>query len=92
MSPAHEPRRARTRERTRAVPVLLTDARGAAAALCLSRSAFYSLDAQGAVPEALALGLGARRRRLWSVAELREWVRAGAPPRHEWARIRKDRA
>jgi len=78
-----------TRKRTRAVPVLLTDARGAAAALCVSRSVFYSLDAQGAVPAALSLGLGARRRRLWSVSELHEWVRAGAPPRHEWARLRK---
>ncbi|MBU6335793.1 MAG: hypothetical protein KGS47_15510 [Chloroflexi bacterium] len=77
------------RRRARAVPVLLTDARGAAAALCLSRSAFYSLDAQGAVPEALTLGLGARRRRLWSVLELHEWVSAGTPPRHEWARMRK---
>ncbi len=78
-----------TRRRTRSVPALLTDARGAAAALCVSRSAFYSLDAQGAVPEGIYLGLGARRRRLWSVIELGEWVRAGAPPRHEWARIRR---
>jgi predicted DNA-binding transcriptional regulator AlpA len=81
--------RTMTRRRARAVPALLTDARGAAAALGVSRSSFYSLDAQGAVPEALSLGLGARRRRLWSVIELREWVRAGAPPRHEWTRMRK---
>lgn len=81
--------RTKTRRRARAVPALLTDAKGAAAALCVSRSAFYSLDAQGAVPEALTLGLDARRRRLWSVPELVAWVRAGAPPRHEWARMRK---
>jgi hypothetical protein len=76
--------------RRRGVPVLLTDVRGAAAALCVSRSVFYSLDAQGAVPEALSLGLGARRRRLWSVPELTAWVRAGAPPRHEWVRMRRE--
>ena len=78
------------RRRARAVPALLTDARGVAAALCVSRSVLYSLDAQGAVPEALSLGLGARRRRLWSVPELTAWVRAGAPPRHEWMRMRRE--
>jgi predicted DNA-binding transcriptional regulator AlpA len=75
-------------KRRRAAPALLVDAGRAAEALGVSRSVFYSLDAQGAVPQALALGLGARRRKLWSVAELRAWVCAGAPARHEWEHMK----
>jgi predicted DNA-binding transcriptional regulator AlpA len=75
-------------KRRRSAPALLVEAGRAAEALGVSRSVFYSLDAQGAVPQALALGLGARRRRLWSVAELRAWVCAGAPARHEWEHMK----
>jgi hypothetical protein len=82
---------AKRKRRRRAVPPLLTDAPGAAAALCMSGSVFYRLDAQGAVPAPVTLGLGKLRRRLWSVPELQEWVRAGAPPRHEWQGIRGKR-
>lgn len=73
----------------RPAPVLLTDAEGAAAALCVCTTVFYRLDAQGAVPAPVTLGLGKLRRRLWSVPELEEWVRAGTPPRHEWAALKE---
>jgi predicted DNA-binding transcriptional regulator AlpA len=75
-------------KRRRSAPALLVDAGRAAESLGVSRSVFYSLDSQGAVPQALALGLGARRRRLWSVPELRAWVSAGAPARHEWEHMK----
>ena len=77
------------RRRRRAVPALLVDATGAAKMLDLCTTVFYRLDAQGMVPPPVTLGLGNLRRRLWSVSELRRWVRAGTPPRHEWAALKE---
>jgi predicted DNA-binding transcriptional regulator AlpA len=82
---------AKRKRRRRAVPPLLTDAPGAAAALCVAASVFYQLDNLGAVPAPVTLGPSRLRRRRWSVHELEEWVRAGAPPRHEWQAIRGKR-
>lgn len=77
------------RRRRRAVPALLIDATGVAKALGVCTTVFYRLDAQGMVPAPVTLGLGNLRRRLWSVPELKQWVRAGLPPRHEWAALKE---
>lgn len=75
----------------RAVPALLVDAKGAGAALGVSRSAFLRMHAQAAVPAPVTLGLGKFRRTLWAVRELSAWVAAGCPPRHEWAAMKGDK-
>ena len=53
---------------------LLLSASETALALGISRSAFYGLLSSGRIPEPIRLG----RRTLWSVAELRRWIQAGA--------------
>lgn len=63
------------------LPPELVNARDAAHILGISPTFLEQLDASGRLgPQALRLG----RRRLWSVEELRSWVRAGLPQREEW--------
>lgn len=60
---------------------LMTDIRGVAALLGLSVRHTQALDASGRLgPQAVCLG----RSRRWSVSELRQWVKAGCPPRDCW--------
>lgn len=63
---------------------LLVDAAAAAEACDLCERTWRSLDAQGLVPEPLKIG----RRRLWSVEDLRAWVRFGAPNRERFEQYR----
>lgn len=59
---------------------LAVDADGLAELLSVSRALVFKLDAAGRLPRGLYLG----RRRVWSVAEVAEWLRAGAPSREDW--------
>ncbi len=56
---------------------LLVDATTAAHMCSLSRRYWLQLDTQGKVPLPIRFG----KRKLWSVAELEEWVKAGCPSR-----------
>lgn len=66
-------------------PMLLT-AEHVARALGISRSKVFELDAGGRLPLPVNLGLRCRR---WRAEELRDWVRAGAPPRARWEWVDK---
>lgn len=59
---------------------LAVDAVGAADLVGVARSTWLKLHSQGRTPRCFRMG----RRVLWSVDELRAWVRAGAPPREKW--------
>lgn len=63
---------------------LLVDAVAAAEAHDVCERTWRSLDAQGLVPEPVRLG----RRRLWSVEDLRAWVRLGCPNRERFEQCR----
>lgn len=63
---------------------LLVDAIAAAEACDLCERTWRSLDSQGLVPEPLRVG----RRRLWSVEDLRAWVRLGCPNRERFQQYR----
>lgn len=52
-----------------------------AASLCgVSARTWWRLDSAGKVPQAVRLG----GRKLWRLAELRDWTAANCPPRSEW--------
>jgi prophage regulatory protein len=56
-----------------------------AARICgISRTLWFDLRAAGRVPKPLRLG----RRVLWNRDELDQWMAAGCPPHHEWARLK----
>jgi len=58
-----------------------------AARVCgVSRAKFLSLDSAGGTPARVELGDGRCPR--WLRSELIAWLRAGAPPRRDWARLR----
>ena len=59
---------------------LVVDARGIALTLGVSERQISRLDAGGKIPAAIALG----RCRRWSLAEVKEWLAAGGPPRSRW--------
>lgn len=63
---------------------LLVGAVAAAKASDVCERTWRSMDAQGLVPEAVRLG----RRRLWSVEDLRDWVRLGCPSRERFKLLR----
>jgi len=66
----------------------LVDAEEAAAVCGVSRSHFLAMDKSGRLgPRAIKLGRSSR----WSADELRDWARAGCPPRIEWEAM-KDQA
>jgi predicted DNA-binding transcriptional regulator AlpA len=59
---------------------LLIDAKGAAALCGICRTTWLSLCSAGKTPEPIRLG----RRVLWRLDELRAWLDAGCPARHNW--------
>ena len=67
--------------RTRPLPVLLVDARGAAAMLGVSPRHLASLVRDGLVPPPRRLGKKATR---WSVQSLEKWAAQGCPPAATW--------
>ena len=56
---------------------LLLSAAHAAVACDLSKRTWQKLDAQGRVPIPIRIG----RRKLWALADLREWTARGCPTR-----------
>jgi predicted DNA-binding transcriptional regulator AlpA len=60
---------------------LLVGADDVAALLGVGLSCLYAMDRSG---ELGPRGLYLRRRRLWPVAEVQAWVRAGCPRREIW--------
>lgn len=65
--------------------VLAVDSKGAAALLGICRAHWMRLVAQGAAPQGVLLG----KARRWPLAELREWIEAGCPPRERWQVMRR---
>jgi predicted DNA-binding transcriptional regulator AlpA len=63
-----------------AVEALLISDITAAALAGVSRATWRRLFAAGKTPAAVRLG----RRRLWDVAELRNWIQAKCPDRRTW--------
>ena len=64
---------------------LLLKSEDAAEVLGISRTHLYQLSSAGAIgPRPLKLG----KCSLWNALELRDWVRAGCPPREAWLRMR----
>ena len=68
-----------------AVEPLLLRADAAARLLSVSRSKFYQMNSAGLVPQPIYLSGCAR----WSIAELRDYVRAGCPGRERWLAMRE---
>jgi hypothetical protein len=60
--------------------------RGAEAArlIGISPRLWRAMDAAGKIPRGRRLG----RAKIWPVDELREWLRAGCPPRDRWEQSR----
>ena len=52
-----------------------------ARALGVGRSTLYRLNSAGKIPQPLRVG----KRLRWRARELRDWARAGGPPRSRWA-------
>ncbi len=63
---------------------LCVDRAGLARMLGVSVRQVYRLDDAGRLPAALALGTCKR----WSIEEVEDWLRAGAPPRRAWQNLR----
>ena len=61
-------------------PSLVVDARRLAVMLCAGVRTVRSWDAAGKLPVPVRIG----GRVVWNVAEIREWIEAGAPCRDEW--------
>jgi hypothetical protein len=64
---------------------LLADATGVGRLLSVSPQYVRQLDAAGKIPRAIE-SFG--RRKLWSVADLDRWVKAGCPRREKWAKVK----
>ena len=56
---------------------LTVSAEEVAAMLGISPRHWWGLNAQGRTPEPIRLG----RRSVWALAEIRNWIEAGCPPR-----------
>lgn len=66
------------------LPRLAASAEEGATMIGVSRSSFLQADRTGELgPQSRKLG----GRRLWSVAELDAWCRAGMPPRSRWVEL-----
>ena len=63
---------------------LLVSAEDAARLCGVARSTWLAMHSAGKIPLPRSLG----RRRLWSLEELREWVRCGTPSREAWETMR----
>ena len=73
---------ANIKSRSNDIEPALCDAEGAAAMLGISVSMFHRLKSGGRIgPRKISFGAKCSR---YSVAELREWARAGAPARSQW--------
>ena len=69
---------------TTPLPRLAASAEEAGEMLGISRSLLLAMDRTGELgPQSRKLG----GRRLWSVAELDAWCRAGMPPRSRWVEM-----
>lgn len=68
------------RKRRRPRPRLCCDAKRLAKLLGIGLRTIRTLDCGGRLPKPVLLG----GRKLWYLPEVREWLRAGAPPREEW--------
>jgi predicted DNA-binding transcriptional regulator AlpA len=64
---------------------LAVDSHGAARLIGVSESGWRILVSAGRVPPGFRLG----RRRLWSVAELQNWIAAGAPSADRWMAMKR---
>lgn len=62
----------------------LVDARGAASFCGVSRAHWMAMHSAGRVPLPIHLG----RRRLWSVADLGNWIAADCPERADWEALK----
>jgi len=65
---------------------LALSAKDAARQLGISRAQFWKLHSAGKVPRPVYLGAKAPR---WLAAELQEWLRADAPDRVTWEKLKK---
>jgi predicted DNA-binding transcriptional regulator AlpA len=63
-------------------------AAGAARLAGVSQATWWRLHAAGKVPRPIKLG----GRTLWRLKELRDWIAAGCPSRHQWESIRRSTA
>jgi hypothetical protein len=63
---------------------LCVDRAGLAALLKVSPRQILRLDSAGKIPAALEFG----RCKRWNVEEIRDWLRAGGPPRRRWQAMR----
>ena len=68
------------RPRSRKQSPLVVDARRLARLLCCGVRSVRTWDAAGRLPAPLRIG----GRVVWSVAEIKQWIRAGCPLREEW--------
>jgi predicted DNA-binding transcriptional regulator AlpA len=75
------------RKRRRQLSPLVVDAKRLATLLCCSVRSIRTWDAAGKLPPPLRLG----GRVVWRVAEVRDWLEAGAPDRETWTAIRDAR-
>jgi len=66
---------------------LCVDGAGLAVLLNVSPKSIRRLNDSGKLPASIKLG----RLRRWFRPEVEEWLRAGAPPRREWAALWKTR-
>lgn len=66
---------------------LVVDARRLARLLCLGLRTVRTLNAAGKLPAPVRIGA----RVVWRVAEITDWLAAGAPDRSAWAAIRAAR-
>lgn len=67
-----------------ALEPLALSARDAARACGLGLRTWRTMVATGRAPRPVRIG----RRTLWPLGELREWLRAGAPPAERWEALR----
>ena len=65
---------------------LLIDADRAASLLNIGKTLFYRLKSEAKLPKETNLG----RRVLWSLEELKMWVKAGSPDQDRWENIKKN--
>lgn len=72
------------RLRRRKLTPLIVDARRLAKLLCAGIRTVRTWDAAGKLPAPIRIG----GRVVWRVAEIRDWLAAGAPDRTAWTAIR----
>lgn len=82
-SPEHPARKRRRRK----LPPLMAGAHGVAQMLDCGLRTVRAMDAAGKLPKPIRLG----GKVLWSIDELRNWIRAACPCRSDWERIRTAR-